>query len=322
MTSESPTRSRTRWLTGAAALCALAFVAAEVRSAEPQDALLPIPGLLRPKPRKISPEQLSRLKTRGGCESAPLPTVSDQLPFGPGEMLSYNVHALGLQTGRVWLRVGERQEMDSEPVYPLQAQAKTSGLVSVLGSLDGRMLSYVSPDDAQPVRMVNRFITESLLSPKRLAREDAAFSPDAQVAGRLHYRVGDDVSTRPVKLKATGDDLVDVLSVIYYMRSRAMNAGDRYCFEIYHRRRLWRVEGQVGGTKMIRSPFATRRARQIAGVIELVGARPGQEPRGVVAWVSDDDDRLPLLVETPDRFGKLDVRLATWIPGRKLKRGP
>ena len=43
-------------------------------------------------------------------------------------------------------------------------------------------------------------------------------------------------------------------------------------------------------------------------------------PRRITAWVSTDDDRLPLLVETPDTFGTLEVKLANWKAGRRLIR--
>jgi hypothetical protein len=281
------------------------------------DALLPVPGLLRPKPRPtVSADK--RVTRRGACEGQPLPALSERLPFGPGEITTYEVLALGIRTGRVHMRVGERAQMDGSSVYPLQASAKTSGFVSILGELDGRMVSFLDPRSLVPVRMANRFVIDTVMQPPLLAREDAAFSTDAQVAARLTYEQSGKARTKPAKLRSTSD-LLDVLSVVYYMRSRELTIGSRYCFEIYHRRRLWRVEGGVGTDKLIRSPFTTRPAREVWGDLSLVG-KNDKEPRRVTAWVSVDDDRLPLLVETPDRFGKLQVALSGWAPGRRLVR--
>jgi hypothetical protein len=294
-------------------LLATTVVGSEVGS----DALLPIPGLLRPKP-KPPKDPTRKHRVRGACEVASLPALKERLPFGPGELMTYDVAVMGLRTGRIRMRVGERTEMDGVGVYPLHAQAKTSGFVSVLGELDGRMVSFMDPQPVRPVRMANRFLIDTIMQPPLFAREDAAFSVDAQVAARLTYRQDGKENTRPAKMRSTSD-LLDVLSVVYYMRSRALRPGTRYCFEIYHRRRLWRVEGGVGELKLIRSPFVTRRAREVWGELTLVGSK-SREPRKVTAWVSEDDDRLPLLVETPDNFGKLQVKLAAWIPGRRLVR--
>lgn len=281
------------------------------------DALLPVPGLLRPKPRPdVSGKK--RVVRRGACESKPLPALKERLPFGPGEISTYDVLALGIRTGRVHMRVGERSIIDGASVYPIQASAKTSGFLSILGELDGRMVSFLDPRSLVPVRMANRFLIDTITQPPLLAREDAAFSTDAQVAARLTYEQSGKARTRPAKLRSTSD-LLDVLSVVYYMRSRELTIGSRYCFEIYHRRRLWRVQGGVGHDKLIRAPYATRPAREVWGDLSLVG-RDDQEPRRVTAWVSVDDDRLPLLVETPDRIGTLTVQMSGWAPGRRLVR--
>jgi hypothetical protein len=282
-----------------------------------EDALLPIPTLLRPKPT-ARPAGGARSAVRGGCAVLPLPTRGDSLPFGPGETLGYEVRLLGVRTGRVDLRMGEQASVDGERVYPLFASAQTTGFLSVLGELDGRMISYLDPETGRPVRMVNRFVTDTLGSPRKLAREDAAFSSDAQVAGELTYQQGSEESTRPARLRATGD-LLDALSVIYYARSRTLTQGEPFCFEIYHRRRLWRVEGRVGETKVVSAPFGSRRAQRVEGTLTLVGGGD-QRPRHVVAWVSDDADRLPLLVQTPDRMGTLSVRLTGFSSGRRLSR--
>lgn len=290
-------------------------------TAEDDEALLPVPGLLRPKPKAppAADGAPAPKPVKGGCAHGPLPSMRERLPFGPGEALQWDVTLLGMRTGRVSARLGERTEIDGELVYPTYADARTEGFMSVLGQLDGRMVSWLDPDTQRPVRMVNRFITSSLLTEQTLAREDAAFSTDAQVAGRLVYRTKEKETARKAKLTSSSD-LLDVLSVIYYMRSRTLSPGDLFCFEIYHRRRLWRVTGAVGESKLVKAPFMTRRARLLQGELRLVGGGKNEKPREIRAWVSEDDDRLPLLVQTPDKIGTLEVKLRDWKPGRRLAK--
>jgi len=316
-------RTISKWLLAGVAALAVAGIAVAggaVAGGDPFDmpgTLLPIPGLRRPKAKPRRTDKKARV-VRGACVAEPLAPLSDRLPFGPGEMLTYDVAALGIRTGRVHMRMGERTEMDGSVVYPLQASAKTSGFVSLLGEFDGRMVSFLDPRKLRPVRMANRFIVDTIMQAPLLAREDAAFSVDAQVAARLTYEQDGKARSKPAKLRSS-TDLLDVLSVVYYMRSRELTPGSRYCFEIYHRRRLWRVEGGVGVDKLVTSPFATRHARELWGDLSLVGTS-GSEPRRVTTWISLDSDRLPLLVQTPDRIGTLDVKLSSWIPGRRLVR--
>lgn len=287
---------------------------AQQRVSTEDDRLLPVPGLLRP-----GKSQLTERPDPSRCAARSLPPLADQLPFGPGEQLSFRVSLLGFKTGTVALRIGERRGMDGVVVYPLHAQVQTEGILSVLGTMKGRMVSWLDPNTLQPVRMVNRFTFRTpFRRAERLVREDAAFGPGGNVVGRLLSKKGDDAHTYAARARATAD-LLDVVSVIYYARARDYTEGTPFCFEIFHRRRLWRVQGTVGPSEVISPPFGARRARRIDAQLRRVGLT-STEPREVTAWVSEDDDRLPLRVQTPDYAGTLEVSLVTFVPGRRLRK--
>lgn len=277
--------------------------------------LWPLIELARPEPPGAAPARVI-----GGCPVPPAAALpGPALPFGPGEVLTYDISLLGIRTGRAALRFSELGELDQVPVYALYADARTEGFFSVLGSLDGRMVSFLDPSAFTPVRMANRFFIARLGEHDVVAREDAAFAGRA-VRGRLSYRHGDGRrDTHPARLRGSSD-LVDVLSVVYYMRTRALPEGARFCFELYHRRRLWRVEGAAGPLEVATSPYGARRARRIEGRLSLVGS--DARPRAVTTWISEDRDRLPLAVETPDLVGTLRVGLTHFTPGKRLVRDP
>jgi hypothetical protein len=258
----------------------------------------------------------------GGCTSKPLPAVSAGLPFGPGEVLSFDVAVLGVRTGRVRLKVGDKTEIDGVPVYALHANAKTTGFLSVFGELDGRMVSYLDPGALLPVRMVNQTRTKSPFKPPLVIREDAAFGTDGRAAARLQWNSETGERTSKGRAKATSD-LVDVLSVVYYIRARQLDEGAPFCFEIYHRRRLWRAEGKVTGVETVSPPWGAHRGRRLDATLRLVGGgKSAPAPRPFSVWLSTDADRLPLLVRTPDRLGDIEVRLRGFTPGRRLVRTP
>jgi hypothetical protein len=291
-------------------LLALAMMAAE----PPEPPLLPIPSVLRPRRKAEEPGPRTAV---GACKDGALPVKAGSLPFGPGEKLSFDVTLLGIRTGKIHLEVDPRERRDGTWAYPLRATAKTESLFSVLGSLDGKMISWLDVGDLKPARMVNHFVVERFAKPKVIAREDAAFAGDGQVAARLAYTREGTTKVAPAKLQSRAE-LLDVLSVVYAMRARAYVPGERYCFEVYHRRRLWRVEGEVGAVELARSPYTTRRAWKVAGKLRQVGSPAKARP--VTTWVSADDDRLPLRVKTPDVIGDLEVQLTRFRPGRRLRR--
>lgn len=287
--------------------------------------LMPLPGLDRPTPLELEPgEAPPELR---GCRVKPLAAVHDRLPFGPGELLSYDVAFLGIRTGKVNLKVGEKTVVDGIGTYPLQAQAKTDGFLEVLGNFDARMVSFFDPRTLMPVRMANRVVsTQRFEDTPTISREDGAFAPavigpDGPNGGGVHARLKrtgpDGKLDKKARLKSSAD-VVDLLSVVYYLRSRALPPGAPFCFELYHRRRLWRVEGTVGGVELVRAPIGARRAQRLDARISATTGKQKAEPRQVTAWLSDDADRFPVLVSTPDKVGSLELRLLSAERGRRL----
>src|SRR5438874_10129223 len=90
---------------------------------EPDVPLLPLGSVHRPAPV----DDVATLPQR--CVGTSLPPVKDKLPFGPGELLSYDVTLLGIRTGKVHMKIADKTTMDGVNVYPLQAQATSDAFL-------------------------------------------------------------------------------------------------------------------------------------------------------------------------------------------------
>lgn len=156
-------------------------------------------------------------------------------------------------------------------------------------------------------------------------REDAAFDkPRPEKPGQIDSRLKwwrDGKGYRSDGHKAANGDLVDVLALLYYGRSRVFTAGSSFCFTVFHRRALWRVQGRIGEAELTSSPWGTREALRITADIRRLSRRGLSEgSTEVKVWVTDDDARLPLKIEKEERFGSVEAVLARYAPGRKLVR--
>jgi len=312
---------------GRAALIALLLAAAAAHAADAPDAdalldleapLLPIPQLLRPRPRPARAGGENAAAATSRCQPLELPASATRLPFGPGESLSYDVVFLGLRTGQVKLSMGEAEEMDGHFVYPVYADGRTDPMLSVLGGLNGRMVSFLDSGEMKPLRMANRFDIAPLIGARSISREDAAFSLDGRVHGQLLYRKDGRTRTYPAHATAEGD-LVDVASLVYYARSRPLVADAPFCIDVYHRRRLWRVEGTMGGVELVNVPYGLKLGRRLDATIRKIGGKRDEKPREIQVWVTDDAQKLPLIVRSPEQLGTaIEVRLRDFHPGRHL----
>lgn len=279
--------------------------------------LVPVP-LARPTPKTLAHEPRA---LAGRCTSA-VPMLVDRLPFGPGEQLDFDLAVVGVRAGRAVLRVEDKSRVDGADVYPVVARVRTDEFLAAFGAIDASMVSFLEPKTMKPIRMANRAVTRELFdSSPSTTREDAVFgpatlAPSGPHGGKVttkfdHFGHGKSIARKGGVTSAA--DVVDALSMVYWLRSRALAEGQHFCFEMFHRRRLWRLEVKIGGVQETASPFATRPARRMD--LTLLVNRKGQEPRALTVWVSDDDDHLPLLVKAPDR---LDIRLTHFKHGRTL----
>lgn len=286
--------------------------------------LLPLASVHRPVPVELDGDE--RAPPLRGCPGPLLPAVHERLPFGPGEQIAYDITFLGVRTGRAHLKVGERTPMDGVATYPVQGQLKTDGFLSVLGDVDARMVSFFDPRTLTPVRMVNRVeVREAFSSVPTVSREDGAFA--AALRTPEGFR-GGEVNTRLRRSGPKGDfdragrftsasEVVDLLSVVYYLRAHELPEGAPFCFELYHRRRLWRVSGVVRGVEVVAAPAGSRSARRLDAMLTRAG-RDAPPPRPVTTWISMDAERVPWLVRTPEGIGQIEARLRSVTRGRRL----
>ncbi len=271
--------------------------------------------------RRRTPRPLDR-----GCAVEALRPLDGRLPYGPGERLEYDIAMFGLPTGDIALSVGDRIGTGDRSVVPVYAEGSTSPLVAFMGGIDAQMVSYLDVNTQLPRKMASRVHVNRPLHDEVMIREDALFVPD-DVQSHLTYRVGDKDKEWDAR-RAGSTDVLDVLSVLYYARSRDFAEGTRFCFEVFHRRWLWRVSGVIGPAGDVEVPFGERRARRIDAVVRRVykkrPLKPGEKPpaaysRAMRVWVSDDDERLPLLLSTDNEtVGEVQLRLTAHTRGRPL----
>ena len=81
-------------------------------------------------------------------------------------------------------------------------------------------------------------------------------------------------------------------------------------------RRLWRNSVKVGAHETIRTATGRHPAIRLDGVAQRVNRGLGdvkkKAPRNYSIWLSDDADRLPLLVMATTEFGDLRLELTEY----------
>lgn len=264
----------------------------------------------------------------GACGAGPLTLRGPDPPWGPGETLAWDLTVFGVRAGGVGVEIGERVHSDGIDVFPVSARAHTDSIARVLGEVDATMISLVDARSSTPVRMANELVTRALfVDEPTITREDAAFAPaldgpggprGGRVNAVLDQRGGGRQTVRKARVSSRAE-VVDLLGILPWLRARELPEGRRFCLDLFHRRRLFRVEAVVGPIEALELPIGPRRGRRIdARILRATG----REPRELVVWLSNDDDRVLLRARTPEGVGDIELRLTRYVRGRRTQTKP
>jgi Protein of unknown function (DUF3108) len=248
------------------------------------------------KPRNAFP-------TDAECQS--LGAVMTPIPFAPGELLEFDVDALGARAATMSMQTLPMRD----GILPLEVTVETNTFFSKVRRVKGVAKSELSPKTLRPTRYF----------------EDATENETHRVA---------DVSFKKPKLAHLvstvdgrtwqedlrwGNDVSDVASAVHLLRAIPMKEGQTMCFDVYGIRRIWRVWGKVLPREHVSTAIGEFESWHLAGEaarLDMPDAR-----REIHVWISDDAKRLPLAALGMIDLGAVRATLKSFSrPGEKTTR--
>lgn len=228
------------------------------------------------------------------------PLAGGERPWKTGEALTYDLGLLGM------VRAGTMQISVERPmpggVVPLRARAKTTQTAASLRPFTGVALSWIDPRTLLP----ERYRDEADEGGVHKVSDARIRPPGPELV--IEYKFGDTAGKNAYPRER---EVLDALSTLFYLRAARLAPGDRLCFDLVANRRFWRLEATVaarrekvdtpaGGFETVRVDATTRRAD-----------KPGEKPRPIHMWFSDDARRLPVAIVSEIDLGPVTATLAS-----------
>ncbi|AFE06352.1 hypothetical protein COCOR_05407 [Corallococcus coralloides DSM 2259] len=237
------------------------------------------------------------------CEQG-LPVLRSPLAFKPGELLEFDMDAMGAKAGKLTMRV-QRPANGSLPVL---VEAQTNTLFSKVRRVRGSATSYLNPKTLRPSRY-----TEEAVENEQRRKVNVDFGAQDKSV-KVDYQIGD----RPKGHfnYAFDKDGLDVAGAIYLIRQLPLKKDLPVCFDVYGIRRMWRMTATVVDREHVSLPLGEFDAWHLAGTAVRLD-RPSQT-RDVHVWITDDDRRLPLAAVGAIDLGAVRLTLSgVKRPGEK-----
>ncbi len=212
-------------------------------------------------------------------------------PFVVGERLTYNVSWTNFPTAaRVEIEVASQGQFFGEESYQLRTRVETLGQVrSLFGDIENQYTSYVSLRNAVPHRVVS-----SINQGQKKAEETTIFYQSKQQA------IFSDDTT--VKIP---NGTYDLTSLVYALRLSTLTEGSKQKFHALYGKELIAIEAVAKSRERVVSQAGTFNAIQIK--LYPQGGKYGKYR--TYLWLSDDAQRLPVLIKARLPVGELRAEL-------------
>ena len=219
--------------------------------------------------------------------------------FKDGEKLTFRVY---YNMGFVWITAGyadfttKGEDMNGHKVYHITGDGKTARSYEWFYKVRDKYETYIDRETMLPARFVR----------------------DVNEGG---YKINQDVTFFQAKEQAISNQKVytitkctqDVLSAIFYARNIDYNKykpGDKIPFNMFLDDKLYSLYIKYLGKEDIETKMGTYHAIKIVPLlIEGTLFKGGEK---MTIWVSDDDNHLPLRVDSPILVGSIKVDLVSY----------
>ncbi|GEL69710.1 MULTISPECIES: DUF3108 domain-containing protein [Myxococcus] len=259
-----------------------------------------------PEAESAKAEEPEAPLTVAPCTSA-LPALRTPMAFMPGEVLEFDLDAMGAQAGTMTMRVHKQKDGQ----LPIQVEAQTNTFFSKVRRVRGSATAYLHPRTLRP----NRYVEDTMENEQR-RKVNVAFGQKERTV-KVDYQFGQ----RPKgQFNYTFDkDGLDVAGAIYLLRQLPLKDDLQVCFDVYGVRRMWRMQGAVVKREQVTTPLGQFNAWHVTGTAVRLD-RPKQK-REVHVWISDDARRLPLAAVGTIDLGAVRATLTSVSrPGEKPQK--
>jgi hypothetical protein len=214
--------------------------------------------------------------------------------FTYGEKLDYRVHYGPLTGGHAHFEVADKPvEINNRKSFHIKVDGKSSGMVDVMFKVRDQFESFVDEEAIIPWKQIKKV--------REGGYKDSDFILFDQVNGFATSRRGKvDIAQQTQ----------DVVSAIYFARTTDMTnakVGDIFPVNFYMDAENYLLRFKFVGKEVIKTEAGTFNSLVIKP--QLIKGRVFKDDEALTLWVSDDDNKIPLMVESDIFVGSIKAEL-------------
>jgi hypothetical protein len=229
--------------------------------------------------------------------------TSNNSVFAPGEKIVYKIY---YNWSFVWIAAGElvfRVE-DMGDTYHISASGRTYKSYDWVFKVRDYYDSYIEKETLRPKRTIRK-----VLEGNYTLYDDVTYHHDQAVAISKKGKTQDNLNTEAVTLAGCTHD---ILSSIYLMRNMDFSdksPGFSLPMNIYLDRKVYSLDVVYAGADDSKRVKGLGPRNTLLFRPKLVVGNIFKDNEGMKVWVSDDENKIPLMIESPISVGSVKAVL-------------
>jgi len=219
--------------------------------------------------------------------------------YGDGEWLKFRVHYGLLTAGTATLEV-EQKDLNGKQVFHVKGFGETTGMTSWFFPVEDTYQSYIDVDHDYPYRFIRKI-------------DEGGHTKDIQIEfdHRTLKATINDKKHDSIKIVNFPKDAQDMVSSFYYLRNnldvKNIKKGDEIIMDMFFDKENYKFKLKFLGREILETEFG-----KVACIIFRPYVQSGRifkEKESLTLWVSDDDNKIPLVIKADLTVGSLKATL-------------
>ena len=220
--------------------------------------------------------------------------------FQDGEWFKFKMSYSGfLKAGNATLSVNERM-YKGRPVYHIVGKGWTTGAIRWFFKVDDRYETYMDRETNLPTRFIRKI-------------DEGGHTKDVEIEFDHERRIAqvENKKHKTLKTYATEKDVQDMVSAFYYLRNnydtRNLKEGDMVSLNMFFDEENYNFKLKFLGRETLETSFGKVKTMKFRPYV--MAGRVFKEQESLTMWVSEDENKIPLMVRADLAVGSLQAEL-------------
>ena len=217
-----------------------------------------------------------------------------------GETISFRIHYGFITAGNATLST-TKTSFKGQPAFYVKGVGKTSGAAKAFFKVEDVYESYIS-EKKEPL-----FYVRNVSEGSYTQHLQSTFNTNSNTLVLVDKKHTD----RPAKTVKVPNDVQDILSCFYYLRSvDNLKVGSVLKMSVWIDDELFPFQLKVVGTEKVSTKFGKVNCLKI--IPSVVSGRVFKDKEGVTMWVTNDQNKVPVLIKAELAVGSLKASIDSY----------